>query len=213
MILADAVASGADPDAISICGWGVSGLKTFWAWLVTSRNDSAAWAIAFTINTWAATIQKARVSVYESLHAIFVACKKSINDAQWMEEAERLTDEEGHREFRSRLDKLQKYIERKDAEFLADTSDPGMFMKRVMMCSALASVLMIVFRWFYNGTLVVLLPYPLFCFWQIIRGRLARLCVWRMRRSVKSELNSIKKRCKKPDEPPSMGDLKTKFGA
>ena len=213
MILADAVASGTDPDAISVCGCVVSGLKALWSWLTTSRPDSAAWAIAFTINTWAATIQKARVSVYESLHAIFVACKKSINDAQWIEEAERLTDEEGHREFRSRLDKLQKYIETKDAEFLDDTKDPGMFMKRVMMCAALVSVLVIVFQWFYNVTLVVLLPYPLFCLWQIMRGRWARFCVWRMRLSAKRELNSIKKRCKKPDEPPSMGDLKTKFGA
>lgn len=213
MILADVVASGTNPDAISICGSVVSGLKAFWAWLVTSRTDSAAWAIAFTINTWAATIQKARVSVYESLHAIFVACKKSIKDAQWIEEAERLTDEEGHREFRSRLDKLQKYIETKDAEFLDDTKDPGMFMKRVMMCAALASVFVIVFQWFYNGTLVVLLPYPLFCLWQIIRGRWARIRVWWMLLMVRCELGSIKKRCKKLDEPPSMGDLKTKFGA
>ena len=211
MILADAVASGVDPDALSIWVRTISLLKDVWLWLITSRTDSAAWAIAFTINTWAATIQKARVSVYESVHVIFVACKKGIKDAQWIEEAERLTDEEGHREFRSRLHKLQKYIENRDAEFLRDTKDSGMFMKRVMMCAALVSVLVIVFQWFYNVTLAVLLPYPLFCLWQIIRGRWARFRVWRMRASVKKELNSIEKRCKKPDEPPPMGELKTKL--
>ena len=211
MILADAVASGADPDAISICGCVVSCLQAFWAWLMTSRDDSAAWAIAFTINTWAATIQKARVSVYEGVHAIFVACKKGIKDAQWIEDAESLTDKEGHKEFRSRLHELQKYIENKDAEFLGDTKDSGMFMKRVMMCAALASVLIIVFQWYYNVTLAVLLPYPLFCLWQIIRGRWARFRVWQMRKSVEKELDRIKKRCKKPDDPPSMCDLKKKL--
>lgn len=212
MIFADAVASGADPGALSIiCGCVASWLKAFWAWLMTSRTDSAAWAIAFTINTWAATIQKARVSIYEDVHAIFVACKKGIKDAQWIEEAESLTDEEGHKEFRSRLHKLQKYIDRKDAEFLNDTKSSGMFMKRVMMLAALASVLVIVFKWYCNFTLVVLLPYPLFCLWQIIRGRWARVCVWRMRRDVRKELGGIKKRCKKPDEPPPMCDLKKKL--
>ena len=211
MILADVVASGADTDAISICGCSFSWLKAFWSWLMTSRTDSAAWAIAFTINTWAATIQKARVSVYEGVHAIFVACKKGIKDAQWIEEAKSLTDEEGHKEFRSRLHKLQQYIERKDAEFLGDTKDPGFLMKRVMMFAVLASVLVIVFQWYSNLALAVLLPYPLFCLWQIIRGRWARLCVWWMRRSVKSELVSIEKRCRKQDEPPPMDELKTKL--
>ena len=211
MILADAVASGADPDAISICGCVVSGLKALWAWLMTGRDDSAAWAIAFTINTWAAIIQKARVSVYEGVHEVFVACKKGIKDAQWIEEAKSLTDEEGHKEFRSRLHKLQKYIKAKDTEFLDDTKDSGMFMKRVMMFAALASVLVIVFQWYSNLALAVLLPYPLFCSWQIIRGRWARLCVWWMRRRVKSELGSIKKRCKKTDDPPPMDELKTKL--
>ena len=211
MILADAVASGVPPDAVSILGCVVSWLRAFGDWLMASRTDSAAWAIAFTINTWAATIQKARVSVYESVHTIFVACKKGIKDAQWIEEAESLTDEEGHKEFRSRLHKLQKYIEKKDAEFLGDTKDSGMLMKRVMMLAALASVLVIIFQRFYNVTLAVLLPYPLFCLWQIMRGRWARFCVWRMRRSVKCELGSIKKRCKKPDDPPSMNELKTKL--
>lgn len=211
MILADAVASGVDPDALSIWVRTISLLKDVWLWLITSRIDSAAWAIAFTINTWAATIQKARVSVYESVHDIFVACKKGIKDAQWIEEAESLTDEDGHKEFRFRLDKLQKYIDQKDAEFLQDTKSSGVFMKRVMLFSALASVLVIVFQWFYNATLIVLLPYPLFCLLQIIRGRWARLCVWWMRRRVKCELGSIKKRHKKLYNPPPMGELKTKL--
>lgn len=212
MIFADAVASGADPGALSIiCGCVASWLKAFRDWLMTSRTDSAAWAIAFTINTWAATIQKARVSVYEGVHAIFVVCKKGIKDAQWLEDAESLTDEEGHKEFRSRLHKLQKYIEKKDAEFKSDAENTGVFMNRVMMLAALASVLVIVFQWFYNATLIVLLPYPLFCLWQIIRGRWARLCVWWMRLMVECELGSIKKRCKKTDDPPSMCDLKKKL--
>ena len=211
MILADTVASGASLDAISICGVGILWLKAFWAWLMTSRTDSAAWAIAFTINTWAAIIKSARLVVYKDVHAIFVACKRGIKDAQWIEEAESLTDEEGHREFRLQLHKLQKYIEKKDAEFLGDTKNPGMFMKRVMSCAALASVLIIVFQWCYNVTLVVLLPYPLFCCWQIIRGRWARLRVWWMRLSVKRELNSIEKRCRNPDDPPPMNELKTKL--
>ena len=179
---------------------------------MTSRTDSAAWAIAFTINTWAATIKRARLAVYEGVHAIFVACKKGIKDAQWLEEADRLTDSEGHKKFRSRLDKLQKYIETKDAEFLRDAKTPGIFLKRVMMCAALGSVLVIVFQLYYNFTLVVFLPYPLFCLWQILRGRWARFRVWCMRHSAKIELNRIKKRCKKPNEPPSMGELKTTFG-
>lgn len=212
MILADAVASGVPPDAISICECVVSWLKAFWSWLMTSRDDSAAWAIAFTINTWAATIKSARLAVYEDVHAIFVACKKGIKDAQWIEEAKSLTDEEGHKEFRSRLHKLQKYIEKKDAEFKNDAENTdGVFMNRVMMLAALASVLVIVFQWFYNATLAVLLPYPLFCLWQIIRGRWARLCVWWMRIRVKCELGSIKKRCKKPYEPPPMDELKKKL--
>ena len=206
MILADAVAPGADPGAISIWCKVVK-------WLVASRTDSAAWAIAFTINTWAATIKSARLAVYESVHTIFVACKKGIKDAQWIEEAESLTDEEGHKEFRSRLHKLQKYIEKKDAEFLGDTKNPGMFMNRVMMLAALASVLAIVLQWYYNATLVVFLPYPLFCLWQIIRGRWARFCVWWMRLRVKCELGCIKKRCKKPDDLPSMSTLKKKLDA
>ena len=213
MMLAGAVASGADPDAVSILGCVVSWLRAFGDWLMASRTDSAAWAIAFTINTWAATIQKARVSVYESVHTIFVACKKNIKNAQWLEEAESLTDEEGHREFRSRLDRLQKYIDRKDAEFLKDTEDSGMILKRVMLCAALASVLVIVLQWYYNATLVVLLPYPLFCLWQIIRGRWAGLCVWWMRLRVKCELGSIKKRCKKRYNPPPMDELKSKLDA
>ena len=211
MILADAVASGADPGAISIWASVVSWLKD--SWLMTTRTDSAAWAIAFTINTWAATIKSARQTVYESVHAIFVACKKGIKDAQWIEEAKSLTDEEGHKEFRSRLHKLQKYIEKKDAEFKNDAENTGMFMNRVMMLAALASVLVIVLQWYYNATLVVLLPYPLFCLWQIIRGRWARLRVWWMRLKVKCELGSIKKRCKKQYNPPPMDELKSKLDA
>ena len=213
MILADAVASGAPPDAISICECVVSWLKAFWSWLMTSRDDSAAWAIAFTINTWAATIKSARLAVYEDVHAIFVACKKGIKEAQWLDDADSLTDAEGHRKFRTLLDALQEYIKRKDAEFKENTEDTGVFLKRVMMCAGLLSVLAIVFQLYYNFTLAVLLPYPLFCLWQITRGRWARLRVWWMRRRVKSELDNIKKRCKKPYEPPSMNELKTKLDA
>lgn len=211
MILADAVASGADPDAISICGCVVSGLKALWAWLMTGRDDSAAWAIAFTINTWAATIKSARKSIYRNVHELFDACKKGIKDAQWLDEANSLTDEDGHREFRTRLDALQEYIKRKDAEFKKDTEDTGVFMKRIMFCAAFVSVLVIVFQWCSNIALVVLLPYPLFWLWQVIRGRWAKIRVWRMRRRVKSELDNIRKRCKKPYEPPPMDELKTKL--
>lgn len=204
MILADVAVSGANPDDISI-------LKQVVSWLIADRADSAAWAIAFTINTWAATIKDARLAVYKDVHALFAACKKDIKDAQWLEEAESLTDEKGHKEFRSRLDKLQKYLDRKDAEFLIDTKDSGMAIKRIMLCAALASVLIIVFQWYYNVTLAVLLPYPLFCLWQIMRGRWAKFRIWKMRKSVKNELDSIKRRCKKSDDPPSMGDLKKKL--
>lgn len=211
MILADVVASGTNPDAISLWGEFFSWLKA--SWLMTSRTDSAAWAIAFTINTWAASIDNARIEVYKSVHTLFFSAKKRAEVAQWLEEADGLTDPEGHKEFRSRVDRLQKYIDLKDAKFHEATQDTNMLAKRVMWCAAMASVLVIVFQWYYNFTLVLLLPYPLFFLWNASGGIWARFWSWLMRKRVKSEFERIKKRCKKPSEPPPMDELRKKFDA
>lgn len=205
MILADAVASGADPGAISV--WCKIG-----SWFVTSRTDSAVWAIAFTINTWAASIKSARSSVYEGVHELFSAYKNEIRTAQWLERAESLTDEDGHKEFRSRVDGLLEYLKQKDVKFLNDTMGTGMFAERVMWCAATMSVLVIVFEWYYNYMLGLLLPYPLFCLWQSLRVRWAMFRAWLKRRRAASSLAEIEKRCGTPaDDPPSMDELKKKL--
>ena len=206
MMLADAVAAGATPDAISV--W-----CKIVKWLTASRSDSAVWAIAFTINTWAASIKDARISVYDNVHLIFSAYKSDIKYAQLLERAENLTDENGHKELRIRIDRLLRYIDSKDAEFLSDTKSPGMFAMRIMWCAATISVFVILFEWYYNYMLVLLLPYPVFCLWQILRGRWSRVCVWWLRRRVYSSLKKIEKSCgEKVKEPPSMDDLKKRLG-
>lgn len=205
MMLADAVASGADPGAISMWGKIVS-------WLVASRTDSAVWAIAFTINTWAASIKSARISVYEGVHDLFSAYKNEIKDAQWLERAEKLTDADGHKTLRARVDGLLEYIDRKDAEFLADANASSIFAKHVLWCAAVLSVLVIVFEWYRNYMLVLLLPYPVFCLWQSMRGRWAMFRAWLKRRSATSSLAEIENSCGTPaDEPPSMDELKKRI--
>lgn len=210
MILADVVASGTNPDAISLWSEFVSWLNA--SWLMASRTDSAAWAIAFTINTWAASIDNARIAVYESVHALFFSAKKRAEVAQWLEKADELTDPEGHKEFRSRVDRLQKYIDLKDEKFHEATKTTNMLAKRIMWFSAIASVLVIVFQWYYNFTLALLLPYPLFFIWNASCGVWARFWAWVMRKGVKSEFEKIKKRCNKSNnEPPPMDELRKKF--
>lgn len=205
MMLVTTMASGVPPDAISMWDKIVS-------WLMASRTDSAAWAIAFTVNTWAASIKSARSSVYEGVHALFSAYKSEIRYAQWLEKAESMTDDNGHKEFRSRMDRLLEYINRKDAKFLNDTKAPDTFVERVMWCAAMMSVLVIVFEWYYNYLLALLLPYPLFCFWQSVRGRWGMIRVWWLRRSAIRSLVKIEKRCGGPsDEPPSISELKKKL--
>ena len=134
--------------------------------------------------------------------------------AQWLEQAQKLTDENGHKELRIRLDRLLKYIDKKDREFLADSQSPSTVTKRVMWCAAIVSVLAIIFECYRNFTLALLLPYPLFCLWQIVRGRWARFWVWWLRRSANSSLKKIEKRCeKKADVPPSMDELKKRINS
>ena len=206
MMLAEAMTSGADPDAIS-CMF----TKAF-SWLMKSRADSAAWAIAFTVNTWAATIQSARIAVYEGVHKLFSDYKNEIGYAQWLEKADKLTDEDGHKKFRFRVNRLLTYIGCKDEKFRVDTKDVGSILKRVMWCAAFVSALVIVFQWYYNYTLAVLLPYPVFCIWHSLRGRWAMGWVWWLKQRAENSLSDIEKHCGKPDdEPPSMDELKKKL--
>ena len=205
MILADAVASGADPDAISM--W-----CKILSWLTASRTDSAVWAIAFTINTWAASIKSARILVYKNVHDIFVTYKNEINDAQWLERAQSLTDADGHKKFRSRVNKLLEYIDKKDADFRTDAHNNEVLIKRIMWAAATLSVLVIVFEWYNNFLLILLFPYPLFCFWQTLRGWRAKLHVKWLRWRASRALAEIERSCRTPaDEPPSMDELKKKL--
>ena len=80
-------------------------------WAVSPRcGDSAIWAVAFTINTWASSIDEVRTDVYVWVSNKFQAYRQRAIQDRWLAQIEACPDSKNKRRFLKELDVLRKYF-------------------------------------------------------------------------------------------------------
>lgn len=136
-------------------------------WLVAPRqaSDSAIWAIAFTLNTWASTMETARAQAYAKVRNMAENTLRNIEGKQWLDLIEKQPESVPRANFLRALNQLLDYVKSVRARYSEEQCARKWFAKRVMGLASFLSVLCIFFEWYYNGALALLLPYPAFRFW------------------------------------------------
>lgn len=185
-------------------------LEQVYSWLFSIRtNDSAIWAVAFTLNTWASSIDEIRTDVYKWVFDKFQSYRKRAIDGQWLSQIEACPDSENKAVFLRRLDNLRTYFKRRLDVFSAAKEKDGSKAKKIMSFSAFLCVLCILFEWYYNVALVLLLPYPMFRAWNWFRICKERIVLFVKEKKVDRARH---KACSKKTPPPTVDDLRDEFG-
>ncbi len=157
-------------------------LSVFWVvvgWLKANRtSDVSVWAIAFTMNTWAASLGWVRFQLHG---AIRKAIDESRAKAQQARLLERLTDwkgpdESSFRKIEKKFDTFLSKLELFDVKYPRlemDLREPLLngFPRFVLGFAAIVSLGCILFNKLYNWTLVVLLPFPAFFIYYSFKKR------------------------------------------
>lgn len=143
--------------------------------------DVSAWAIAFTMNTWGASLGRVRFQTHGTIRKAIDESRAKAKQARFLEQlSENQTIKTTHQEevevFKSKFDSFLTKLEKFDAKYPPLNPD-----EHGELCStrarvilgffAFLSVLCILFGWFYNCSLVVLFPYPALAFLYLVRAR------------------------------------------
>lgn len=134
--------------------------------------DVSAWAIAFTMNTWGASLVRARFQMYGTIRKAIDSSHAKAQQAHFLErlmerrqsvQTDRNKVEKFKKLFFAFLTKLEK-LDRKYPPIQTENHNEMISIgtSRFLGFCAFFSVLCILFGWFYNATLVVLFPYPIF---------------------------------------------------
>lgn len=128
------------------------------------ESDVILWAIAFTMNTWATTLDGHRKRWIESTKKAIKKSRLKVQQAKLVEALEfcRLINPEGSKSFLREgdayLSKLDKWEVQYDKTKAIESIDA--FPEFILSVCAFFSIVCIIGRWFYNITLIVLLPFP-----------------------------------------------------
>lgn len=129
-----------------------------------STGDVMLWALAFTMNTWATTLDRARKRLIESTRKAVEKSRMTVKQARLVEALWicRRSNPKGSKKFlrdaSAYLSKLDKW-KVQDERIKAGEVIEGLPEYILSIC-ALFSALCIIFGWLYNITLIVLLPFP-----------------------------------------------------
>lgn len=132
-------------------------------WICSVRESgSAIWAVAFSVNTWASAMDRVRMDAYAHVREIVDGCLDDIQNRRWLDQIEKRQDSREKESCLRSLNGLLAYTRKLRRRYSAESCARKRLAKRVMGASAFLCVLCILFEWYYNGALALLLPYPLF---------------------------------------------------
>jgi len=157
-----------------LIAWLESWCHGLWSWAIDQKDsDSSVWAIAFTMNTWAGSLDRARFQLHGRIRKAIDASRAEAQQAHFVENM--MNWEENNydpkrlmeciRDYTHYLSILEKYERRYPT--LQESEENGLsiswFPRFVLVSCACISLACLLLKRFYNGTLFVLLPYPCFC--------------------------------------------------
>lgn len=135
-----------------------------WAF-APSKCDITVWAIAFTINTWALSLGRAKFQLHGAIRKAIDESRTQVQQAHLVEQLRNypVHNLKDAREFLEDCNNFLTKLAKWEIQYpKLDRDEPISGPPRVVLSvCTLFSALCIVLKWLYNITLVVLLPYPI----------------------------------------------------
>lgn len=182
-------------------------------WLFAARGDSSAvLALAFTVNTWASSIDKVRQDAYAHVAGVVARCARGIEEKHWFDRLENMPESDAKRSFLQRLDGLLDYLKDEKDRYSDENTRKRKLAKRAMRLSAILCALCILFKLYCNLAAILLLaPYPVFVALTLLamawfRAKV-RFLSWRVDRAFQKAVGSSAPDCGVP----SVEDLRSKL--
>ena len=181
-------------------------------WLFAARGDSSAvLALAFTVNTWASSIDKVRQDAYAHVAGVVARRTGEIEDRHWFDQLENMPESDAKRSFQQRLGGLLDYLKSEKDRYSDENTRKRKLAKRAMRLSALLCALCILFQWYRNAAILLLFPYPAFVALTLLamawfRAKV-RFLSWRVDRAFQKAVGSSAPDCGVP----SVEDLRSKL--
>lgn len=210
-VMTESLATGFSALSCSVGDYLLTLFQSLKEWLLTTRTDSGIWAIAFTVNTWASSVNRVRTNVYLDVRRKIKECKNKVINAQWLESVGKSQSAEMHEDFRASLSELLNYMKDVESRVSIKTVGKKVFAKNIMGVSAFVCALCMIFQWYYNFTIVLLFPYPIFWIKLNLVGTLASHKIKRLYNRADEEYRKFKENdnTKNKKSVPSVKELQT----
>ena len=166
-----------------------------WARTV-SISDVTVWLIAFSMNTWGATLKHARESLHQATKNAIAKSRLKVQQAQLVEHLQtylRQNPEDAQKIIQAFDRYFSKLEEWKNQDSEIETCESmACFPEFVLSLCALITAFCIIGGWFYNITLIVLVPFPVIMSYYTGQCYFRLRYVERKRAKLLSKIGSIK---------------------
>lgn len=166
-----------------------------WATKV-SISDVTVWLIVFSMNTWGATLKRARESLHQATQNAIEKSRLKVQQAQLVEQLQtylRQNPEDAQKiiqDFDRYFSKLEKW---KNQDSQIETCESTACLPEfVLSLCALITAFCIIGGWFYNITLIVLVPFPVIMSYYTGQSYFRVRYIERKRAKLFSKVGSIK---------------------
>lgn len=187
-----------------VAHWGMHWFQMAIDWAFRERScDVSAWAIAFTMNTWAVSLARVLAHLRGAVRKAIDESRARAQQAQFLERVRGLAGSHSRdaRKVLERFSRFLTHLERLCVKYPKAESyrsdEPIKGSPRIILgIASVFSLLCILFSWFYNWTLIVLLPYPCFVVYYHYKK-------WSLPRFIRKRFDRIEKSVNAiPDVPP-----------
>ena len=181
-----------------------------WLFAAKAGADSALCSVAFSINSGAASIDGVRFQVYDRIQRRISDRVGKVDESEWLARIEAMPDTSPEKAaFMLRYNELLDCFIQAKTRFSRENLEKGRLAKFVMSVAAVLSVVCIVFNWYCRATVMLLLPFPAFCFWYFCSYLVA---AWTFSRKSRKVRRAFEKAFRGASGPvPTIGDLKAKL--
>lgn len=174
-----------------------------WAF-AQSTCDISVWVIAFTINTWAVSLGRAKFQLHGAIRKAIDESREQVQQAHLVEQLRNypVHNSKDAKKFLEDCNKFLTKLGKWEIQYpKLEREEPISGAPRFFLAGcALFSALCIVFKWFYNITLLVLLPYPVLLIYYSWQRYHLRRYITRKRAELISKIPDVLRRLDKAQQ-------------